>query len=1037
MLRFPLSRRISDVGSILRRSFRIAPAALPLVACHWLALSAAAQLPSPQLTSVFPPGARQGAKLELTITGVDNDEAEQLVFSHPGIKAAAKKADANEFSKTQRAVPNVFLAEVAADVPPGQYEVRVVGRFGVSNPRAFVVDTVDELVEAPGNNAPDKAMELPLGAMLNGRAEANARDFYRVNLQAGQRILVECQAQRIDSRMDATLVLYNAEGRELVRSRDVEFNDPLLDFTAPAAGPYLIGVFDFVYAGGPEHFYRLSAHTRPYVDYVFPPSGAPGSNGQYLIYGRNLPGGQPGDGLTVGGAALQKLAVNVAIPADALQSAPLALGGLTLPRSAFLDRVEYRLPGATNPAYVYVASQPVVVETDGNDTGATAQKVPVPCEVVGRFYPRRDADWVQFEAKKGDVFQIDVLSHRLGNETDPLLLVQRVVKNDKGEETATDVATVDDPGDRSARIGGDFDTSTDDPSYRLVVADDSVYRLGVRDQFGDSRQDPRNVYRMVIRKVQPDFRLVAVAQSTATAAPNQPAAPLGTPVLRRGGSTLIQVHLERRDDFAGEVAVSMEGLPPGVTSSTAILGPTQTSASLILAAAENAAAWAGPLRIVGKSQIDGKEVVRAARGGAMIWGTANRQVQPPEFRVTQDLVIAVLDKETEAAFVQAGEDKVWETSLGGKIEVPVNVVRRGEFKEALKLIATGLPAEIKPNEINLDPNTAAGKLEVVIGNQATKPGVYTFYLKADTKMKYAKNPESLKAAEEDQALVVQLAMQADQKVKETTAAKDAATKAAQEAANGAKQAEQAKATTAAAAKQTADAAKAAADKAAAAKDAAAKNAGDQNLANAATAAQKAADDAAAAAKTAADQAAAAEKALADAQAKAKTADEARVKSEADLKAAQDRLTLVNQKKAEADKRVADTKTAVQPKDANFSLFSTPVKIRVLPSPLKLAPAAPTTAVKQGDKAEVAVKLERLFGFADAVELTFEPPQGVPGIKAEKVALPNGQADAKFAVTAEKNAPAGEHKITVRAKAKFNNVNVESTETVTLKVDPAG
>lgn len=1029
--------RFTLVSRGIRRLFGAAPATFCSFTGAFLALTsiASAQLPSPQFTSVFPPGAKQGAKVEVTVAGADLDDAEKLLFSHPGITAAAKPADPNEFVKSPRFVPNVFSVQVAADVPPGNYEARIVGRFGVSNPRTFVVGTVDELAEAPGNNAVDKPMDLPLGPVVNGRAEANARDFYRLNLQAGQRVLIDCIAKRIDSRMDATLALYSAEGRELARSRDTVDADPLLDFTAPAAGSYVLAVFDFVYAGGPDYFYRLSAHGRPHVDFVFPPSGAPGSNGQYVLYGRNLPGGQPADGLTLNGAALQKLAVNIAIPADAAQATPFAVGGRTLPRSAYLDRVEYRLPGA-DPAFVYVASQPLIVEQEPNDTGATAQKITVPCEFVGRFFPKRDADYVQFAAKKGDVLQLDVYSHRLGQDSDPLLIIQKVTKNEKGEEVVADVAQVDDPGDRAARIGTDFDTSTDDPSYRLTVADDATYRLIVRDQFGDSRQDPRMTYRLVIRPVTPDFRLVALPQSTATAAPNQPNVALGVPVLRRGGTTILQVQLERRDDFAGEVAVGVEGLPAGVTASTALISGATNSATLVLNAAENAAAWAGPIRVVGKSQVNGAEVTRVARGGVMVWGTANRQLQVPEFRVTQDVVLAVIDKELAPALVQTGEDKVWETSLGGKVEVPVNVTRRGEFKEALKLVPTGLPAEIKPAEINLDPNTAAGKLEVLINNQATKPGVYTFYLKADTKMKYVRNPDAIKLAEEDQAHVVALVAAADQKVKEATAAKDVATKAATEAVTGAKQTEQTKTTTAAAAKTAAEAAKAAADKAAAAKDAAGKNAGNQDLANAAAAAQKAADDAAVAAKTATEQAAAAEKALADAQAKAKVAEEARVKSEADLKAATDRLTAVNAKKAEADKRVNDTKTANAAKDANFSLFSTPVKVRVVASPLKLAPAAPAVAVKQGEKVEATIKLERLFGFADAVELTFEPPQGVAGLKAEKVAVPNGQGEGKFAISTEKNTPAGEHKVTVRAKAKFNNVNVESTETIVVKVDPA-
>ncbi|HND52864.1 MAG TPA: hypothetical protein PLV92_10725, partial [Pirellulaceae bacterium] len=784
--------------------------------------------------------------------------------------------------------------------------------------------------------------------------------------------------------------------------------------------------------GGPDFFYRLSVHNRPRVDFVFPPSGSAGSNNQYTVYGRNLPGGQPAQGVAIDGKTLQKLTVSIPLPADdvARQQSP---SSYSPPRTALIDRIDYRLAGA-DPVSIAVAREPVIVEQEPNSPGAKAQKITVPCEFVGQFYPQRDVDTVQFDAKKGDAFAIDLISHRLGLEDDPVLLVQKVTKNDKGEEVVTDVANVDDPGDRNARIGSDFDTSTDDPSYRLTVADDATYRITIRDQFGDSRQDPRNVYRLVIRKLQPDFRLLAVAQLPGV--PNQPAVPLGVPVVRRGGSATYQLNVIRDDDFKGEIVVSVEGLPAGVTCPGAVLSGDAVSAPLVFTAAENAAGWAGPIRIVGKSQVDGKEVVRVARGGAATWGTANRQNQSPEFRMTRDVVLAVVDKDLAPALVQVGEDKVWETSLGGKIEIPITLTRRGEYKEAVKLAAVGLPAEIKPAEVNLDPNTAAGKLEVVISNQATKPGSYTFQLRSDTKMKYARNPDAVKLAEEDQAVVVELIKTRDAKVKAATEAKNGATKAAQDAAAAAKQAETAKTTTANAAKQAADAAKQAADKLAAAKDAAAKDAANQTLAAAVTAAQKVADDTAAAAKTAAEAATNADKALVDLQAKAKAAEEARVKSEAELKTATDQLTQANQKKTEADKRVTDTKAANQPKDVNFALVSTPVKIRVVPSCLKIAPAAPNVAAKQGDKAAVDVKLERLFGFADAVEVTFEPPQGVAGLAAPKISIANGQAAGKLELTVDKNATVGEHSVTIRAKAKFNNVNVESVEKVVVKVDKA-
>ena len=178
-----------------------------------------AQLPTTQMTSLSPPGGKVGTTVDVTITGVDLDDADRVLFSHPGITAAAKIADANEFVKTPKPVPGAFQIKIAADVPPGIYEARIVSRYGVSNPRAFAVGTVDEVVKIAGNNVPEKAQELPLGPILNGRADPNTRDYYKFTLQAGQRVLMECVAKPLDSRMDATLALFGPDGKEVARDR--------------------------------------------------------------------------------------------------------------------------------------------------------------------------------------------------------------------------------------------------------------------------------------------------------------------------------------------------------------------------------------------------------------------------------------------------------------------------------------------------------------------------------------------------------------------------------------------------------------------------------------------------------------------------------------------------------------------------------------------------------------------------------------------------------------------------------------------------
>lgn len=920
------------------------------------AATAYSQLPTAQLTSVFPPGGKQGTTVEVTIAGSDLDDAEKLVFNHPGIVAQPKMTPATELEKTARPMPNLFTVQIAGDVPPGIYEARAISRFGISNPRSFVVSNLTEENDSAGNNSPEKAVKLAAGTVVNGRIEAGQFDYFKLSMKKGERVVLEVMAQRIDSRLDPTIAVSGSNGRELSRVRDTVGEDCVLDFTAPADGDYSVRLFDAIYGGSADHFYRLSAKSTAYIDFVFPPSAVPGSNGSFTLYGRNLPGGQNVEGMTLNGAPLQKLTVNIAAPGDEAARSQLPLARMAKPRQAWQTGFEYR-HADSNPAVIYFAKAPVVAEAEPNNEPAKAQVVTVPCEFVGQFYPQRDVDWVQFDAKKGQVLMIEAISHQLGLGSDPYFAVMKVTKNDKGEETMSDIAQVDDPQDRNNKIGTDYDTSTDDPSYRFTAPDDGTYRVMIRDQFGDGRKDPSYVYRLAIRPLEPDFQLLSVASQPTAGQNNQQGSALAGVILRRGGSTLMNVTINRVDDFKGEIQISAEGLPEGITCRAATIGGEVNSASLVFMATENAAPWSGPVKIVGKAKVGDKDVSRESRYASIVWGSANRQQALPEFRLLRSFQLSVTDKETEPAFVSIGEDKVYETALGGNLEIPVAVTRRGDFKEAIKLTAVGLPNELKPKEINLAADAKDGKFELQVNQQNTKPGTYTFYMKGETKRKYIRNPEAETRAAEEKKQMEEMSKQLAETVKTLTAARDAAVKAAAEAAKG-----------------TDDNAK-------------------------------------------------------------KAAEEAKTKAEAELKSAQDKVKQADDLKKAIDKRLDDAKKANAPKDVNFALVSTPIKIKIEAAPYKLTAPGPT-GVKQGDKAEFAIKVERLFGFADSVDLSFDAPNGVNGLKVDKLTLKKEDGEAKLTITADKNTPAGEHTATIRAKGKFNNMNVEASVPVVIKVEAA-
>jgi len=205
------------------------------------------------------------------------------------------------------------------------------------------------------------------------------------------------------------------------------------------------------------------------------------------------------------------------------------------------------------------------------------------------------------------------------------------------------------------------------------------------------------MYRLVIRREQPDFRLLAIPAQLRPGDPNpQQAAVIGGVVLQRGGSAVLEVRADRRDGFAGEIELSAEGLPPGVTCPGALLGGSGETVWLVFMASDQAALLVGNHHIAGKAKIGDRDVTRYARGGTCVWGTANRQQTPPVFRATRDLCLSVTDKFTAPVSVQAGDGQVVERPLGATFEVPVKVVRRGAFQGDVTLVAVAQPRTSNP-----------------------------------------------------------------------------------------------------------------------------------------------------------------------------------------------------------------------------------------------------------------------------------------------------------------------------------------------------
>lgn len=717
-----------------------------LARCHWLALTftllalpslSFGQLPTAKLQSLSPPGGQAGTTVDITAGGGDLDEASQLVFSHAGITAEVIQAPPGPWDSQPSISYGKFKVTIAADVPPGSYDAWVLSRYGESNPRSFVVGSLPEVADNGGNRVVTTPQVVAMNSVVNGIYDANSVDYYSYDFEEGQRVLIECVAEQIDSRADPLVWVIGPDGREHSRDNNTSGHDAVIDMPIKTSGKYTIATRDVVFGGGGDFFYRLKVHVGPRVEFVFPPAGQAGTTGKFTVFGRNLPGGQPTEFVLANGDVLQQLAVDAAVPAS-----PTSLGSLgrLSSKQLSLDGEPISL-GAAGSHWIAVTADPVILETAvANDTEATAQAITVPSEVAGQFYPARDRDWYSFAAKKGEVYWIDIVSHRLNVSSDPALTVMRVDEN-----ASAQVAAVDDTGDRAAKLQGFFDTSSDDPIYRFVPDRDATYRVLARDQFGGTVKDASRIYRLRIRREAPDFQLFAAPQQLKVANANQILH--STIAIRKNETVLLQVQTNRLGNFTGEIKLALEGLPDSIAVTNTVIPAGQNGTWVSLTAKADAQPWVGPIKIVGSSDIAGTAVARECRAGCVVWDTANKTTEPAIYRIADQLRLSIVNEMQPGAVAPAQLEIT--TSRGGTVDVPLKLAREAGFAETVKFVATGIAAEVKPADVSIDGKVAEGALKVAITNAKAKAGTYVFYLRADTKAKYQRNPESLTRAEED------------------------------------------------------------------------------------------------------------------------------------------------------------------------------------------------------------------------------------------------------------------------------------------------
>ncbi len=274
------------------------PFLIPIFMILSLIVSLAHAQVAPQLTGITPRAAQRGQTIEVMLDGKNINESATIWFNKEGIKAEIKQKSPVATVRVtgigiSANIPNdprlVLSFEIAPDAPLGNHQIRLITPNGVSNPQNFIVGDLPEIKEKEPNTTKEESNMLELPVTVNGTISSiDDVDMFRFKLRKGARLICDIHAQRIGSPLDTYLVLYDPNGTEILKSQDGNGLDSFIDYTTQMEGEYTLYLRDVRYQGGGNYLYRLNIGELPYLQSVFPLGGKRGAANNVNVAGANL-----------------------------------------------------------------------------------------------------------------------------------------------------------------------------------------------------------------------------------------------------------------------------------------------------------------------------------------------------------------------------------------------------------------------------------------------------------------------------------------------------------------------------------------------------------------------------------------------------------------------------------------------------------------------------------------------------------------------------------------------------------------------------
>ncbi len=657
--------------------------------------------PVPSVKIIFPAGVQSAESADITVAGEHIGPTAALVFSQAGTAASP-------------AEPDQFHVSFSGDVAPGHMDLWTLTDNGITAPHSFVVSNRSEHIETEPNDAVPETTTVVLNSTVNGRIDkAGDIDCFRFSAMKNQRVIIECQAERMDSQLRAVLEVLDTDHMRLAVNRGYFGTDPLIDFTVPHDGDYVVRVTDLISTGSDLHQYRLDVDVGPRVVFAIPNVIQRGKPARVTLYGWNLNSEdvQPG--------RHQFDQVEVDLPASIAQPVwPLPVR-LQSNQSILAGKsTTWHLPGSHAPLVFGVVDAPVTVAPSDNHSPEAAQSLTIPCEVSGQLIAGDEQDWFTFEAVQGEVFYFEALGRRIQSPVDLQLHVFALSNSVPPIELVTF-------NDELRNTSETFPTAHPDPGGRWVCPADGRYLLMIRNLTGGLSADPRRVYRLSIRREDPDVRIIAVPHANASAGIN----------VQRDGRTVVDLLAIRRRGFSGSIRVSAHDLPAGVECPDTWFGPGVNRTVAVVSADRNSVASTGELKLSATSK-DLQQEIRPVIGGIV-----TRSATPiARARLTSQMRMAVAGEANVRLVADAHQSidhHIYGTlparhSPGGIVDVSLQVVRQDQGHQAdVRLTGIGLPDTISTGTSTIAAGQSEGVLSFYLP-PSMRLGHYSFTIRGET-----------------------------------------------------------------------------------------------------------------------------------------------------------------------------------------------------------------------------------------------------------------------------------------------------------------